>query len=89
MGTNQICVECGSDDLKSLAPAYSHILECGNCGHPNDAPTIKAKPIEPKEVKCEICEKRKATTVIVKPFTGDIVNACEKCFEDTLDEEDE
>jgi len=87
MKTKQICVECNSDDLRSLAPAYPHILECGNCGHPNDAPTKKAEPIEEK--KCEMCKKRKATTTIVKPFKGETIDVCDRCFDDSLDEESE
>lgn len=31
----QICVECNSIDLVQLED-YPHILECNNCGHPND-----------------------------------------------------
>jgi len=89
MKDHQICIECGSDDLLNLSPEYPHINECNNCGHPNDAPVKKSKPVEDKISKCQICNNRKATTVIVKPFTGDIVSACDKCFADSLDEEDE
>ena len=40
-----------------------------------------------KEIKCEICGKRKATEIAAKPFEPIPMNVCTKCFNDILDEE--
>ena len=42
---------------------------------------------EEKEIKCEICKKRKATEIAAKPFEPTPINVCTKCFNDILDEE--
>jgi hypothetical protein len=48
--------------------------------------TIKNKT-EEKEIKCEICKKRKATEIAAIPLEPIPMNVCTKCFNDILDEE--
>lgn len=51
----------------------------------NKKETIEEKVV----VKCQMCIKRDAVTTAVKPFTGETIEVCGKCFNDIIDEEDE
>jgi hypothetical protein len=44
--------------------------------------------MEKPKVKCEVCKRRLATTLVVRPFEVKPIHVCMTCYRDILEEDD-